>query len=52
VGKRVKLIGNLYFVGNAMSNGLKWFYSRVACRWCRVRRRLAEEEDQVRRRIR
>jgi hypothetical protein len=33
--------------GSSMSRGIKWFYSRVACRWCRVRRKLAEHEDQV-----
>ncbi len=33
--------------GSSMSRGIKWFYSRVACRWCRVRRKLAENEDQV-----
>jgi hypothetical protein len=34
-----------------MSRGTKWCYSRVACRWCRVRRKLAEHEDKVRRNL-
>jgi len=29
-------------VGNAMGDGIKYSYSRICCRWCRVRRRISE----------
>lgn len=32
-------------VGNMMADAIKTSYSRLACRWCRVQRRLEEGED-------
>lgn len=29
-------------VGNAMADGFKYIYSRLCCRWCRVRRKATE----------
>ena len=29
-------------IGNSMAFALKYIYSRIGCRWCRIRRRKAE----------
>ena len=29
-------------IGNSMAFALKYVYSRIGCRWCRIRRRKAE----------
>lgn len=31
-------------IGNSMASGLKLFYSRIGCRWCRIRRKKSELE--------
>lgn len=33
-------------IGNIMANFITYVYSRMCCRWCRVRRKKAEEEDE------
>ena len=34
-------------IGNLMADGIKTSYSRLACRWCRVRRRWTEQPEKV-----
>ena len=33
-------------IGNTMASALKMFYSRIGCRWCRIRRKKSELEAQ------
>ena len=33
-------------IGNSMASALKYVYSRMGCRWCRVRRKKAEMVEQ------
>ena len=34
-------------IGNLMADGIKTAYSRLACRWCRVRRRWTEHPEKA-----
>jgi potassium channel subfamily K protein len=36
-------------IGDLMADGFRWLYSRICCRWCRVRRRDAELPPSVER---
>ena len=36
-------------IGDLMADALRWIYSRVCCRWCRVRRRDNEIIDGIER---